>query len=197
MTRATPKAMMQIPMSRPSIDDDDVAAVLEVLRSPSFSMGPKVREFERAIAAYAGTAATRKGLGKPLEGCRVRVLGVANNRDMDDRREIPSFEPMELLLDPGTEISVSDPHIPHLPAAVRGHTARLESYAPGPESLAVQACVLVAPNHASQDWPMIAGHPALIVETRGPHGASKIRAEDPSRDPHRNLPRPATARHTR
>ena len=47
---------MQVPLSRPSINDDDVAAVLEVLRSPSLSMGPKVREFERAMARYAGTA---------------------------------------------------------------------------------------------------------------------------------------------
>jgi perosamine synthetase len=47
---------MRIPLSRPSIDEDDVAAVLEVLRSPSLSMGPKVSLFERAMAAYAGTA---------------------------------------------------------------------------------------------------------------------------------------------
>jgi perosamine synthetase len=46
---------MQVPLSRPSINDDDVAAVLEVLRSPSLSMGPKVREFERAVARHAGT----------------------------------------------------------------------------------------------------------------------------------------------
>jgi perosamine synthetase len=48
--------MMRIPLSRPSIKDDDVAAVLEVLRSPSLSMGPKVRHFESAMAAYTGTA---------------------------------------------------------------------------------------------------------------------------------------------
>ena len=47
---------MQVPLSRPSINDDDVAAVLEVLRSPSLSMGPKVREFERAMARYARSA---------------------------------------------------------------------------------------------------------------------------------------------
>ncbi len=46
---------MHIPLSRPSIDDEDIAAVLEVLRSPSLSMGPKVHLFERAMAAHAGT----------------------------------------------------------------------------------------------------------------------------------------------
>jgi len=47
---------MHIPLSRPSIDGDDVAAVLEVLHSPSLSMGSKVRGFELAMARYAGTA---------------------------------------------------------------------------------------------------------------------------------------------
>ncbi len=47
---------MHVSLSRPSIDRDDVAAVLEVLHSPSLSMGPKVRGFELAMARYAGTA---------------------------------------------------------------------------------------------------------------------------------------------
>lgn len=45
-----------VPLSQPSITDDDIAAVLAVLRTPTLSMGPRVREFEAAIAAYAGTA---------------------------------------------------------------------------------------------------------------------------------------------
>jgi perosamine synthetase len=47
---------MRVPLSQPSINAEDVAAVLAVLRTPSLSLGPKVREFERAMAAYAGTA---------------------------------------------------------------------------------------------------------------------------------------------
>lgn len=47
---------MRVPLSRPSIDDADVAAVLEVLRSPSLSLGPKLREFEEAMAAYVGAS---------------------------------------------------------------------------------------------------------------------------------------------
>jgi perosamine synthetase len=46
----------QIPLSRPSISDDDVAAVVEVLRTPFLSMGPRVRRFEQSMAAYVGTA---------------------------------------------------------------------------------------------------------------------------------------------
>ncbi len=45
-----------VPLSRPSIGEDDIAAVLAVLRSPSLSLGPAVRRFERAVAEYVGTA---------------------------------------------------------------------------------------------------------------------------------------------
>jgi len=45
---------MQVPLSRPWITRADIAAVLEVLNSPSLSLGPKLSAFERAMAAYCG-----------------------------------------------------------------------------------------------------------------------------------------------
>jgi perosamine synthetase len=48
---------MRVPLSQPSITDEDIAAVLAVLRTPTLSMGPQVRAFERATADYVGTAA--------------------------------------------------------------------------------------------------------------------------------------------
>lgn len=46
--------LLAIPLSNPDITDRECSAVLEVLRSPNLSLGPKVVEFERKIAAYAG-----------------------------------------------------------------------------------------------------------------------------------------------
>ena len=46
---------MQVPLSRPSITQADIAAVLEVLNSPSLSLGPKLAAFERAMGDYSGT----------------------------------------------------------------------------------------------------------------------------------------------
>ncbi|MCA9049826.1 MAG: DegT/DnrJ/EryC1/StrS aminotransferase family protein, partial [Planctomycetaceae bacterium] len=43
-----------IPYGRQTIDDDDVAAVVETLRSDWLTTGPKVAEFERAVAEYVG-----------------------------------------------------------------------------------------------------------------------------------------------
>jgi perosamine synthetase len=49
-------AKMQVPLSRPSITELDITAVLEVLNSPSLSLGPRLSAFERAMADYADTA---------------------------------------------------------------------------------------------------------------------------------------------
>ena len=48
------RSIQQIPLSRPSIDETDVAAVLAVLRTPVLSIGPQVRAFEAAVADYVG-----------------------------------------------------------------------------------------------------------------------------------------------
>ena len=47
---------MQVPMSSPDLSDVEVAAVNEVLRSPTLSIGPRIEAFERATAAAAGVA---------------------------------------------------------------------------------------------------------------------------------------------
>ena len=47
---------MQVPLSQPSINDDDIEAVLSVLRTPTLSIGPKVTAFEQAVADFVGTA---------------------------------------------------------------------------------------------------------------------------------------------
>ncbi len=46
----------QVPLSQPSLTQDDIDAVLSVLRSPTLSMGPKVRAFEPAMVATPGAA---------------------------------------------------------------------------------------------------------------------------------------------
>lgn len=47
--------MSGIPYGRQSINDDDIAAVAEALRSDWLTTGPRVTEFEAAIAGLAGT----------------------------------------------------------------------------------------------------------------------------------------------
>ncbi|MFN7964711.1 MAG: DegT/DnrJ/EryC1/StrS family aminotransferase [Acidobacteriota bacterium] len=44
----------EIPLSGPDIDDSDIRAVTEVLKTPQLSLGPRVPEFEAAVARYCG-----------------------------------------------------------------------------------------------------------------------------------------------
>jgi perosamine synthetase len=45
---------MQIPLSRPDITEKEIVLVNEVLRSPFLALGPKMVEFEEAVASYVG-----------------------------------------------------------------------------------------------------------------------------------------------
>lgn len=47
--------MKIIPYSRQSIDEDDIKAVVDVLRSDFLTQGPKVQEFESALSEYCGS----------------------------------------------------------------------------------------------------------------------------------------------
>ena len=45
---------MRIPLSAPDITESEISSVVEVLRSPRLSLGPKLEEFERNVAEYVG-----------------------------------------------------------------------------------------------------------------------------------------------
>jgi len=45
----------KVPLSRPDITEKEIEAVLGVLKTPYLSLGPKHKEFEKAIAEYIGT----------------------------------------------------------------------------------------------------------------------------------------------
>src|SRR5262249_51815071 len=104
--------------------------------------------------------------GKALKGSRILVLGAAYKPDVDDCRESPAFDLMELFLARGAVVAYNDPHIPALPP-VRGHSLRMESVPLTPEVLGSQDCVLIVTDHASYDWEFIATHASLLVDTRG------------------------------
>lgn len=49
------KANKFISYGRQSLDEEDIQAVIDTLRSPNLTQGPTIAEFERAIADYVGT----------------------------------------------------------------------------------------------------------------------------------------------
>jgi UDP-N-acetyl-D-glucosamine dehydrogenase len=108
---------------------------------------------------------------KPVNGSKICILGVAYKRDVDDPRESPSFELMELLAARGARLSYSDPHIPRLPKMRHHDVPELKSSELTKEYLAAQDCVLIVTDHSAFDYPFIAEHSRLIVDTRNALGA--------------------------
>jgi len=67
----------RIPLSRPDVSQEDIDAVVSVLRTPHLSLGPKLGEFERAFADYLGLArAVAVNSGTSALHLLVRALGL-------------------------------------------------------------------------------------------------------------------------
>lgn len=103
---------------------------------------------------------------KSLMGSRVLVLGIAYKKNVDDMRESPSVEVMELLRDAGADVAYSDPHVPVFPK-MRKHKFDLSSVELTPESLANFDAVVLTTDHAKFDYGMIRAHAQLIIDSRG------------------------------
>src|SRR3989344_7687965 len=68
---------MTIPLSSPDISEEDIEAVVAVLRTRHLSLGPKLPEFEQAMASYVGTKhAVAVNSGTSALHLCVRALGI-------------------------------------------------------------------------------------------------------------------------
>jgi len=104
--------------------------------------------------------------GRSIKGSRILVLGIAYKKNVDDMRESPAVELMELLVKKGALIDYSDPHVPAFPK-MREHRFDLKSVPITPEGLANYDVCLLATDHDRFDYPFIAKHARLIVDSRG------------------------------
>lgn len=105
---------------------------------------------------------------KTVRGSKILILGLAYKKDIDDPRESPAFEIIELLLKLGASLSYHDPHIPVAP---RMRTwPNLPPMASRPldrETLASQDAVLIVTDHSAVDYAAVERAASLIVDTRG------------------------------
>jgi UDP-N-acetyl-D-glucosamine dehydrogenase len=102
---------------------------------------------------------------KPMRGSRILVLGIAYKPDVDDIRETPAAEIIELLQSRGCDVSYHDPHVPEFPS-MRKYQISLASVPLMPQTLAASDCVVVVTDHKSIDWNVVAAHAILIVDSR-------------------------------
>ena len=104
--------------------------------------------------------------GKALKNSRVLVLGIAYKKNVDDMRESPAVEIMELIQAKGAKVAYSDPHVPVFPK-MREHSFKLSSEPLTAENLATFDAVLLATDHDRFDYELIKQHARLIIDSRG------------------------------
>ncbi len=75
---SSPKAVLPyLPMTRPLIDEETIAGVVDVLRSGWITSGPKVKEFEAKLSAYVGGRPVRAfNSGTCTMEIALRILGI-------------------------------------------------------------------------------------------------------------------------
>ncbi|MGI9070196.1 MAG: nucleotide sugar dehydrogenase [Bryobacteraceae bacterium] len=111
-------------------------------------------------------------VSKPIRGSRIHVLGVAYKRDIEDVRESPALDVIQLLLRRGASVTFSDPYVPAI--HVDGTSFHSQETIAGIEAA---DCVVVITNHTEFDYAAILDRSKLIVDTRNAlkgHRSNKI-----------------------
>ena len=124
-------------------------------------------EINTAMPAYVveRTAEALNKQGKAVNGAKILLLGVAYKKNVDDVRESPAFEILELLQERQAEVSYHDPHVPVIPETRRG-VDRLESVPLNAQMLGTFDVVVVVTDHDQVDYSFVADHAHLVVDTR-------------------------------
>ena len=94
------------------------------------------------------------------------MLGIAYKKNVDDMRESPSVELMEIFQAKGGDVHYSDPFFPDFPR-MRKHAFRLNSVPLSAASLASFDAVVLATDHDGFDYLLIEAHSQLLIDTRG------------------------------
>jgi len=114
----------------------------------------------RHVVALVAEALNRRR--RPVNGSRVLVVGVAYKADIDDVRESPSLDIMELLHKQGAEVLWHDPHVPSLDGPFAGSKLAVWDR----ETLAAFDCAVIVTAHHAVDHAALLQAGCAVVDTR-------------------------------
>ena len=113
------------------------------------------------VVAKVGEALN--GVGKPIKGSRILLLGLAYKADVDDDRESPSYVLIEKLEAKGARVDYHDPYVPVI------RPSREHSHLAGRKSAGIDAAcdlVLISTAHAPFRTHDFSALSAPLVDTR-------------------------------
>jgi UDP-N-acetyl-D-glucosamine dehydrogenase len=108
--------------------------------------------------------------GKCFKNAKILVLGISYKKDIDDTRESPALEIIEMLQEKGAKVLYNDPYIPRIPK-VRKHDLKLSSTSLTEDLLQSMDAVAIITDHSSYDYGWIVKNAKLTIDTRNATGA--------------------------
>ncbi len=103
--------------------------------------------------------------GRSLKGASVLVIGVAYKPNVDDIRESPAAEIIELLWSGGATVAYHDPPVPNVPP-MRDHHIDLSSVKLDEANLKRHDIVLIVTHHDAIDYDKIGRFARTVVDSR-------------------------------
>jgi nucleotide sugar dehydrogenase len=101
-------------------------------------------------------------LGVATRGARVLALGVAYKRDLDDYRESPAVDVINLLEQIGVSVDYHDPYVPHFKDGERERS----SVELSEDAVAAADMVLVLTDHSDVDYELVLRCARHVFDTR-------------------------------
>jgi UDP-N-acetyl-D-glucosamine dehydrogenase len=103
--------------------------------------------------------------GMSISGAQVLLLGLSYKEDIDDDRESPSYEIIELLRDAGAQVAYCDPFFP-MARPGRKHQLAMSSISCTPDAFAAFDAVVLSTAHKVFRDPSLYARVPLLVDTR-------------------------------
>ncbi|MEJ7810315.1 MAG: nucleotide sugar dehydrogenase [Gemmatimonadaceae bacterium] len=112
--------------------------------------------------------------GKAMKGAKILVLGVAYKKDIDDLRESPALEVLDLLRQKGADVVYHDTFCPeisddgHTPKNAVGKSVELTE-----ELLRESDVVMIVTDHSNVDYARVADLAQILIDTRNAAGGRR------------------------
>jgi UDP-N-acetyl-D-glucosamine dehydrogenase len=110
---------------------------------------------------------------KAVRGARILICGVAYKRDIDDVRESPALDIIELLQRRGAEVAYSDLYAPNI------RIGELQLKHTPIEEAGKFDCVVITTDHRNVDYAALVERAQLVVDTR--NATRSLRAKYPDK----------------
>ena len=111
--------------------------------------------------------ALANGSGRTLKDANILIMGVAYKKNVDDLRESPALQIMEILGERGAHVSFHDPYIPEiLPTREHGGLKGMKSVSFDEPTISKFDAALITTDHGNVDYASLVAWSKLIVDTR-------------------------------